>query len=486
LLPPVIMVLSITTCLHLYQEWAALGDGIEGRRALAARVVETMARPIGLTALTTAFGLGSLGVSEVPAVRQFGLFAALGVLISLLLCLTLMPAVLSLLDPPPPRHDWPRSRLRPWLAGAASLAVRRPGSVLAVAAATTVLALGGVLRLESNTDLVRFLGPRAELRRDTMFIDRHLVGANALELIVERADGSPLDRPEDMSRLDAFLTRLEALPSVTSALGIPGLVAQVNRAENDLPRAVLPADHDSLLAVIDLIEAAEQQDDVRRLVTPDFRRARIGVRVHAIGSRAGLDLLERMAQAARECLGSDYRVTPTGEFYRVIVDSTHLVANQLRSFALALVTVFLLIGLAFRDPRLLLAALIPNLLPIAWAFGLMGWAGIDLSVATAMVASVVLGIAVDGTIHYLERFRRLHRGEVADAVRETTLRTGRVLAMASLVLALGFWVGALGSFRPTVYFSLLTGGTILFALICDLLVLPACLTWIRPRPRSAP
>jgi predicted RND superfamily exporter protein len=91
---------------------------------------------------------------------------------------------------------------------------------------------------------------------------------------------------------------------------------------------------------------------------------------------------------------------------------------------------------------------------------------------------------VDGSIHYLDRFRKLYRGDVAEAVRETTVRTGRVVMMASLVLAVGFWVGALGSFRPTVYFSLLTGCTILSALACDLLVLPAWLVLVQPAARN--
>jgi hypothetical protein len=114
----------------------------------------------------------------------------------------------------------------------------------------------------------------------------------------------------------------------------------------------------------------------------------------------------------------------------------------------------------------------------------MGWLGIDLSTATTMVASVVIGVAVDDTIHYLSRFRREYRGDVEAAVRATTHGTGRVLVIASSVLALGFWVGALGSFQPTVWFSLLTGCTILAALACDLIVLPACLVLVRPARRT--
>ena len=90
----------------------------------------------------------------------------------------------------------------------------------------------------------------------------------------------------------------------------------------------------------------------------------------------------------------------------------------------------------------------------------------------------MLGIAVDGTIHYIARFRRERQAGLVAAIGATTARTGRVLVLSSFVIAFGFWVGALGSFRPTVYFSLLSGMTIVVALVCDLLVLPACLNLV--------
>jgi len=116
----------------------------------------------------------------------------------------------------------------------------------------------------------------------------------------------------------------------------------------------------------------------------------------------------------------------------------------------------------------------------------MGLFGIELSTGTTMIASVVLGLAVDDTIHYLTRYRREHAQGVRAAIWATTTGTGRALVISSSVLVIGFWVGALGSFKPTIYFSLLTGITMISALVCDLLVLPASLVLCDPaRRRSA-
>jgi predicted RND superfamily exporter protein len=156
-----------------------------------------------------------------------------------------------------------------------------------------------------------------------------------------------------------------------------------------------------------------------------------------------------------------------------------------RSFGLALALVLLSVGAMLRSWRLLAAAALPNIVPILWTMGAMGWLGIDLSAATTMVASVVLGIAVDDAIHFLARFRSEYAGDLETAVDRTARVTGRVLTITTVVLTLGFWVGALSSFRPTVYFSLLAGLSMVTAQICTITLLPACLRVLHAERKAA-
>jgi predicted RND superfamily exporter protein len=186
-------------------------------------------------------------------------------------------------------------------------------------------------------------------------------------------------------------------------------------------------------------------------------------------------LVTRIEQLAKRELGNDYELRPTGDFYQVVVDSNRLVSNVVQSFCLSLSMVLMAIYVLFRSFKLLAMALIPNLVPLAWTGGLMGYLHIDLSTGTAMIAAVVIGLTVDSTIHYLARFQREYQGDSKEAVTITTTATGRALSISALVLFLGFSVGGLSSFLPTIYFSLLTGVTMLGALVCDLLILPASL-----------
>ena len=167
-------------------------------------------------------------------------------------------------------------------------------------------------------------------------------------------------------------------------------------------------------------------------------------------------------------------------------DSNDLVASQLKSFGSALVLVFVAIAVLLRSLRLTAISFVPNVMPIAWTLGLMGFLGIDLSTGTAMIASSVIGLVVDDTIHYLDHYQHVYEGDAPAAIGQTTRDVGPPLFVNNVVLVLGFWIGCFGSFKPTIYFSLLSGVTMITALVCDLFVTPASLVVLDPARRRRP
>jgi len=483
LLPPVLMVLSLAVSVHLIQGWLDAADAGQARIDRIRSVVAELFFPCFLCALTTALGFASLAVSQTPAVRSFGLFAALGVLVSFGVGMTLVPIGLGLVDPPASPRRAPRHRLVRWiLDGAARISTQRPGAVLLVFLAISAVALAGLPLVRNNTDLVRFLASDAPLHRDTLTIDERLTGPNALEFVVSRRDGAPLTRLDDVLRMAAFEAAILRRDPVTGVSSVLDVLREIERAESGGELA-LPGDESASAGAFDLLEAAPEQPLVRKLVAPDFGQARFNVRVRAVGTAVAAPLAESLLEEGRMLLGDDHSLVATGAFYHVARDSNRLVLSQLESFGAALGMIFLAIGALFRSLRLTLVALVPNLMPVLWTGGMMGWLGIDLSTGTAMIASAVIGVVVDDTIHYLTGFSREYRGDARDAVRRTTRGIGAALFMNNVVLVLGFWVGCFGSFKPTIYFSLLSGTTMLAALACDLLVTPACLVLCDRSPR---
>ena len=510
LLPPVIMVLSIATTVHLYSGWLQLAGEPGDPKILLAREMQRLFLPCLFTAITTALGLISLLVSAVPAVQLFGLFSALGVMLSFLVNILVVPSVLSFLPiPESGRRLYETGALSRLLRTAAELTVSSPRLVLISSLLLACAALTGVARIENNTDLVRFLKPEARLHRDTRFIDEALGGVNRIEFMLTRKDGRALTSLDDLTRLDTLQESIDLLPKVAGSYSILSVLKQLNRAERQSPGAAasgsggadrpaeagrektpapgltLPGDEDDLPALFDLLEVAPDQAFLRKMISADFGKLRLSVRTRAIGTSETAQLVARIEEMAAARLGAKYQLTPTGEYYQVVMDSNRLVANVVSSFTLSLAMVFGAIFILFRSLKLLALSLIPNLIPLAWTAGLMGLLGIDLSTGTAMIAAVAIGLTVDSTIHYLARFQREERGDCREAVRRTTMATGRALTISALVLFFGFAVGGLSSFLPTIYFSVLTGITMLGAVLCDLLVLPASLVLYETSIRRA-
>ena len=473
LLPPVLMVLSLAVSVHLIQSWIdAPGDD---RVARVLHAVRDVRFPCFFCSLTTALGFVSLATSDTPAVLCFGLFAALGVLISFAVGITLVPVGLSFVAPPESPQDRPEHRwLRRMLDWTAETSVRRPGLVLGIFGLLTALAVVGIPRVRNNTDLVGFLKRDAPLHRDTLFIDAHLGGANALDFVVARRDGAPLTSLDAVRRMAALEAAIRRRENVTGVGSVLAALRQIQRAESGGALA-LPADERAVTEAFDLLEAAPDPGLVGKLVSRDFTAVRFNVRIHTVGTAVAAPLAEGILEDGRRLLGDEYLLSATGSFYQVTQGSNQLVASQVGSFGLAVALIVAAIAALFRSPRLVGIALIPNLMPVVWTGGLMGFLGIDLSTGTAMIASAVIGVVVDDTIHYLTGFTRDYRGDAGEAVRRTTRGIGAALFLNNLVLVLGFWVGAFGSFKPTIYFSLLSGMTMITALVCDLFVTPACL-----------
>jgi predicted RND superfamily exporter protein len=478
LLPPVVMVLSVATSVHLYHGWletpATAPGGAGDRFERAAAVVRELWTPCAFTALTTVLGLLSLAISDTPAVRQFGVFAAFGVVASFVVAMILIPAALTFL--PEDAGDGvrrPGGVVDRLLRATATVASARPWSVLLSATALTLVALALLPGVRTDTDLVGFLRPGAELRTDTEYMDGAVGGVASLEIAVARRDRYPLTAKEDVERMAAFASKARRHDGVSGVLSIVPVVEQLTAAEyGGEPR--LPESSDDLAYVFELV--AEGRDAlIRRLVVEDLTRVRLSVRVHRIGSARAARLIEEVGADARDVFGDGYDVVTTGSFYHVALDSNRIVRNQVAMFGVALLVVVTAIGVVFRSWRIAALAIAPNVFPIVWTGAVMSLAGIELSTGTAMIASVMIGLAVDDTIHYLARYRREYEGDAVDAVRRTSTGVGRALTVTTAVLVFGFWVGAAGSFLPTVYFSLLSGATMIGALSCDLLVLPAAL-----------
>ena len=266
---------------------------------------------------------------------------------------------------------------------------------------------------------------------------------------------------------------------------IVDIIKEINRTVHAGDEAFyrVPGRREEVAQFLFLLELAGEEELVCRFVSDDFSTARLSARVASMASTEYRTLIDKIQRSAHSNLSPALTVELTGPvvLYATIIDT--LTEGQIRSLGLAFLIITLLMGLYMRSLRIGLISMIPNLFPVLFVLGVMGWAGISLNVVTVMIASIALGIAVDDTIHYLARYRieSNKTGDRVEAMRRTMLHTGKAIVFTSVVMAGGFWVICFSDFRPNIYLGLLTGVAMIAALLGDLLLLPICVQLFGPK-----
>jgi predicted RND superfamily exporter protein len=326
-------------------------------------------------------------------------------------------------------------------------------------------------------------GEKSRVVRWIRFVEAHLARADSLEIELS-LDGRPLEDPATLGRVAALADALAALPELGPASSVAVPLAWLRRVlhGDDPAEERLAASARGNAELLELL-AFEDPALLERWVSFDRRRVRVSVEAAFLSAaRRGAVLEEVHAILERE-LPAGFGAVVTGPFavgYDWVRD---VQATQLSSFATAFGLVFGVVALYLRSLRLAAAALVPTLLPAVVVLGAMGWLGLSLDVGRAMIAAVLLGLGVDDAVHLLDRYRALRmRGEPPDEAMAGAVRfVGRAVVTTSLALALGFLSLMVSSWQTVSSFGFFVGIGIVFALVADLVVLPALLA-----PRSSP
>lgn len=475
ILPSLLSAYTMATLLHFY---AAVQRGYAAGLARASAIDRALAetrRPGLFNVLTTGAGLLSLLLVPIPPVRVFGVVGALGTALVFVTVYYLVPPLLLRWDGAPwPGRDSGMGRLGRLASRLALLSLRHPVGVIAVAAVLCVAAVPFVQKVQVESDITAFFGPNDPVTRDTRLVESKLAGVTSLEISLS---GGP-DALQNVRTLQAVrdLQRwLEQLPEVDRTVSMADVVEEMHWAMNgEKPEFRALPGNDRLLRQYLLVYDGR---DLYELVDRDFRHARIllNLNVHGtqgIGRVIG-QIRDRVAVQPLPGLTVD-----VGGQGRLFADQAELlVSGQVNSFAGAFAQIFLLMWLLWRSFAAAAICLVPNLAPLLFVFVLMGATGISLDLATVMIASLVLGITIDDTIHLYHSYQHRRRAGASPvfAIARSFESSGRAVLATSLLLISQFLLLATSSFVPTSNFGLMTAVGLAAGQLFELLLLPALL-----------
>lgn len=479
LMPTLIAVNCLSYAIHwlnAYHESCARGND---HRAILVRTMVHLAPAMSLAALTTAIGFGSLGLSDLRSIRQLGIVSGLGILLAGLICLVLVPVLLSFLPLPARRAHRHRSFrwLRQGLWRLGGFVARDRWRIPFALASVLVVSALGMRRIQVETQVVRYLPESAPSIRGLEAVNKRLAGFDVLELVLEGAPGT-FREPWALREMERLQRQVTGLPGVDLVVSANDLLREAHRARQ--PEAAsadlvaLPETAGQIAEYRLLYSVSGHGGLVDSFLARDGSAARLSARIRTLTTADHLRLIGAIERFAAQNLDSRLALRTTG-MVKIFAGELHaLIRSLILSFGLSFLLIAGLLALQLRSVRAGLCAMIPNVLPIALGLGLMGFLDIPLSASTVMLASVGIGISVDDTIHFLSRYRRERGAErsAASAARRTLLGTGRAMVYSALGLAAGFSVLAFSSFRPNREFGILTAFIMVVALLADLFVTP--------------
>ncbi|MEM6269431.1 MAG: MMPL family transporter [Bacteroidota bacterium] len=494
LFPILLVIVGTSDVVHIMTKYVdELNRGRSRKEALGITV-----REIGLatfmTSLTTAIGFVSLLSSRMPPIRSFGLLAAVGVFVAFLTVILLSLSFISWFRAGQLiRSRGPRSRFHGLLEWSYRFTKERPRQIAVGALVVVGVCLLGASQISLNLTNQRDLPRNSKILNDFLVLDEQLGGINSIHLALETRNGHTfhdLAIQRDLQRMENFLDTVGITGPVISPLvyyKIANRALHGNRPEY-YRIAEDAAQHAELQRVFDKKLARSASSIISR----DDSAAHLYLNLTDIGSRKTAEINAKIDAWTAAHLDSErLTVTHTGHRYIFDKNQENLVGSLMQSLILAFLVVALFMAAVFRNAKMVLISLIPNVIPLLITAAIIGFLHLEFDPKIAIVFTVAFGIAVDDSIHFLARFKlEYDKGRSVDeAIHTTFMETGKALIITSLILFFGFACLIFSAFPPTFTIGLLLSITLGVALVADFLLLPICLRWMMgagPMPKTAP
>lgn len=515
LIPPLVVVIGIPNCVYFLNKYHVAYNETGNREQALVTMVEKMGIVTLFCNITAAIGFAVFALTESALLKEFGAVAGTNIMLLFFISLILIPAVLSYLPPPKSRHTryLENVQMNRWLDRLERWSLNHRKVIYGFTALIVIVSIAGTLRLRSEAFIVDDLPKTSKIYIDLKFFEQNFKGVMPLEIVVDTRKKQGVTRNlRNLENIDSLAQYLQSIPDIARPLSIAEGLKFARQAffEGDPASYTLPSSYD-LPALMQYLsfrgDSTTGKSSLAKLVGSfmDSTRsqARISVNMADIGSHRLPGLLDSIQNRAEALFNRDsvralsadsatraehagdsawgkrtHHIELTGTSV-TFLEGSRFIINGLKE---SILWAFLLIAgcmlYLFRSFRILLASLIPNLIPLLITAGVMGWVGIPLKPSTVLVFSVALGIAIDVTIRFLVNYKQElpnQGGDKRRTVIKTIHHTGISILYTSMVLIAGFIVFCLSEFGGTLALGWLTSLTLVTATFTNLVLLPAIL-----------
>ena len=452
------------------------------------RLVRTMTLKWTATLISVAtvqVGFGSLGFSDIPSIREFGLFIAFGMMVGLLCHFTLFPVLISLFfRRTPPVHIHKGGNTTPLIErGIHAIfdwTVDHRWKVFVVCTVATFISGASIFFMKYETNPVNYLDESLAAKEGVVWFEKNMSGAASVEMVLESPDDGAFLDAKQILWMTELQKSVEKVPGVRAVISLPEILREAKGAMGkgyEYPETAWEVLNPLWMVM------GFYKEEMSGFLTADARHTRMTIitdTVDYIGfNRIMTDVKSAFdAAAAKDAPPHPSTVIFTGQTEMLTGITAYLASTLTDSLVTTVLGVGLLVFLTFWSLRLTLLALLQNLFGIGLMFGCMYLSDIKLNTATILIASVLLGIEIDNTVHFLYHTRQGRSLGLAfrEAGHFNLTITGRAIASTNFIIACGFAVFYVSDFPPIRHFGILIAVGMVFAIAGVLFYLPAIIS----------
>jgi len=483
LIPPLIIVIGIPNCIFLINKYQHEVNKHGNKAKSLQRVITKIGNATLMTNVTTASGFATFIITESKLLKEFGTVASLSILGIFLLCLLIIPIIYSYMPMPKDKHlehlnkrwintfvDWMESMVR-----------HRKITIYATALILLIASIIGMYQIKISGSLIEDMPKNADFFKDIRFFEEEFNGIMPLEIMINTNQKKGVMKLATLKRMNELEELITETPELSKPISVVSLVKYSKQAyyNGNSKYYQLPTSQENSFILSYAKNSSTDVDLLKNFVDSTGQFARITTFM----KDSGIDKMERIEDNLRtkiaKVLPKDkYDVIITGKAYLFQKGTKYLVNNLILSLSLAIFLISIFMAYMFRSFRMIIVSLIPNLLPLLITAGLMGYLGVPIKPSTILVFSIAFGISVDDTIHFLAKYRQelqANHWRIKKSVYAALRETGVSMFYTSIVLFFGFSVFIISNFGGTVALGALVSGTLLFAMLANLLLLPSLL-----------
>jgi len=478
-----------------YEEYYRLVGSHAESAAAASRqaVVESLTRvgPVMLAAgMVAGLGFLSLLVFELATIRTFGVFTALGIFSALILELTFIPALRSLLPAPGQRESRRESEHRLWDRITEAIAEwvigPRRRRIYAGVAVLLIIWTLGASRIVVDTPLRSYFFQNLPFQRDDRALNDRLGGTNRLYVLIEGRQEGAIKDPRVLKAMQATQAFLEEQPHVGKTLSLADFIRRMNRAmhADDPGYDRIPESRELVAQYLLAYSLSGDLEDLDSYVDGQYRSANILVLLKTDSTAYTQTLISRLRTVLPEKFGDQIRIRFGGDLAETAALTETIVHEKLLNIAQISAVILVITSLVFRSLIAGFLVLVPLALAVLANFGVMGWLGIRLNIATSVISAMAVGLGADYAIYLVYRLREeLDQGvEEAVAVRTALTTAGKATVFVASAVAGGYGLLALSwGFNIHIWFAILIMSAMLVSCLGALTLLPSLILTFHPR-----